>query len=153
MVMDVPTTVIELQAGGVDKRIAVAGLGMEPPPGPDAAVLRALAELVERLVADPDRTRTTRRPPASPILAQTEPAPGTAATAWPWPDTAPQAFVQPPPGRPVRVHDPPAHTAAESEAIGTAPGDAAGPVHLSTARTARPTWSSSGPRCPRKPAA
>ena len=125
MVMDVPTTVIELQAGGVDKRIAVAGLGMEPPPGPDAAVLTALAELVERLVAIP--TDADYAAPASvAVLAQTEPAPGTATTPWPWPETAPQAFVQPPPddqfGFTTHLLTP-----AESEAIGTAPGDTAGP--------------------------
>ena len=125
MVMDVPTTVIELRAGGIEKRIAVAGLGMEPAPGPDAAVLRALAELVERLVAIP--TDGDYVAPASvAVLAQTEPAPGTATTAWPWPDTEPQAFVPPPPedqfGFTTHLL-----TAAESEAIGTAPGEAAGP--------------------------
>ena len=125
MVMDVPTTVIELDAGGVDKRISVAGLGMEPPPGPDAAVLTALAELVDRLVSIP--TEADYAAPASvAVLAQTEPAPGTATTAWPWPDTAPQAFVKPPPDDPFGFAS---HllSAAESEAIGIAPGDAAGP--------------------------
>jgi hypothetical protein len=125
MVMDVPTTVIELQAGGVDKRIAVAGLGMEPPPGPDAAVLTALAELVERLVAIP--TDADYAAPASvAVLSPTEPEPGTATTPWPWADTTPQAFVQPPPddqfGFTTHVLTP-----AESELIGTAPGGAAGP--------------------------
>jgi hypothetical protein len=125
MVMDVPTTVIELQAGGVAKRIEVAGLGMDPPPGPDAAVLTALAELVERLVAIP--TDADYAAPASvAVLAQTEPAPGTATRVWPWPDTAPRAFIQPPPDDPFGFTS---HllTAAESEAIGTAPGGAAGP--------------------------
>jgi hypothetical protein len=125
MVMDVPTTVIELQAGGVDKRIAVAGLGMEPPPGPDAAVLRALDELVERLVAIP--TDADYAAPASvAVLAPSEPPPGTATTAWPWPDTAPRAFVQPPPDDPFGFTT---HllTPDESRAIATEPGDAAGP--------------------------
>ena len=124
-VIDVPTTVIELDAGGVNKRIAVTGLGGEQPPGPDAAVLMALAELVERLVSIP--TEADYAAPASvAVIAQTEPAPGTATTAWPWPDTAPQAFVQPPPDDPFGFTS---HllTAAESEAIGTVPGDAAGP--------------------------
>ena len=128
MVMDVPTTVIELQAGGVEKRIAVAGLGMEPAPGPDAAVLRALAEMVERLVAIP--TDADYAAPASvAVLAQTEPAPGTAPAAWPWSDTAPQAFHQPPPDDQFGFST---HllTAAESDAIGTAPGDSAGPFTL-----------------------
>ena len=125
MVMDVPTTVIELHAGGVDKRISVAGLGMEPPPGPDAAVLTALAKLVERLVAIP--TDADYVAPASvAILSPTEPAPGTATTPWPWPDTPPQAFVQPPPADPFGFTT---HllTPAESEAIGAAPGGSAGP--------------------------
>jgi hypothetical protein len=124
MVMDVPTTIIELQAGGVAKRIAVAGLGMEPPPGPDAAVLTALARLVERLVAIP--TDADYAAPASvAVLAQTEPAPGSGTAAWPWPETAPAAFVQPPQdafGFATHLLTP-----DESEAIGTEPGDAAGP--------------------------
>ena len=125
MVMDVPTTVIQLHAGGVDKRIAVAGLGMEPPPGPDAAVLTALAQLVERLVAIPTDADYTA-PASVAVLAPTEPAPGTATTAWPWPDTTPQSFVQPPPDDPFgfTTH---VLSAAESEAIETAPGDTAGP--------------------------
>ncbi len=125
MVMDVPTTVIELHAGGVDKQVKVAGLGMEPPPGPDAAVLAALAELVERLVAIP--TDADYVAPASvAVLAPTELASGTATAPWPWPDTAPQAFVQPPPGDPFGFTSHPL-TPAESEAIGIAPGEAAGP--------------------------
>jgi hypothetical protein len=125
MVMDVPTTVIELRAGGIAKRIAVAGLGMEPPPGPDAAALAALAKLVERLVAIP--TDADYAAPASvAVLAQTEPAPGTGTTAWPWPDTAPAAFAQPPQdafGFSTHLLTP-----DDSEAIATEPGDAAGPL-------------------------
>jgi hypothetical protein len=98
---------------------------MEPPPGPDAAVLTALAELVERLVAIP--TDADYAAPASvAVLSPTEPEPGTATTPWPWADTTPQAFVQPPPddqfGFTTHVLTP-----AESELIGTAPGGAAGP--------------------------
>jgi hypothetical protein len=124
-VMDVPTTVIELHAGGVDKLVKVAGLGMEAPPGPDAAVLTALAQLVERLVAIP--TDADYAAPASvAILAQTEPAPGTATAPWPWPDTPPDAFVKPPPDDPFGFTS---HllTAAETEAVGAVPGGTAGP--------------------------
>jgi hypothetical protein len=124
-VMDVPTTVIELHAGGVDKRIAVAGLGIEPPEGPDAAVLTALAELVERLVAIPTDADYAASASVA-VLAPTEPAPGTATTPWPWPDTAPQAFDQPPPDDPFGFTT---HllAPAETDAIEAVPGDGAGP--------------------------
>jgi hypothetical protein len=98
-VMDVPTTVIELHAGGVDKRVKVAGLSMDPPPGPDAPVLSALARLVERLQAIP--VSEDYVPPAQlAVLQVTELAPGTKAEPWPWTDLAPAAFSQPAPNDP-----------------------------------------------------
>jgi len=128
LVMDVPTTVIELHAGGVDKRIKAAGLSLEPQPGPDLPVLTALARLVDRLVAiptDADYVATS----SVAILAETEPAPGVTAAPWPWPDTRPAAFAKPPPEDPFgftrHVLTPP-----EADAVGVVPGGSGGPFPL-----------------------
>ena len=43
--LDLPTTVFEIQAGGVTRTVSVGGLAAEPAPGPDAPVLAALAQL------------------------------------------------------------------------------------------------------------
>jgi hypothetical protein len=93
-VMDVPTTVIELHAGGVDKRVKVAGLSMDPQPGPDAAVLTALAGLVARLQSIPATDEYVAAAQLA-VLSPTELAPGTPSEPWPWPDLAPGAFAQP----------------------------------------------------------
>jgi hypothetical protein len=127
-VMDVPDTVIELHAGGVDKTIKVAGLGMDPQPGPDAAVLTSLAELVAKIqsiTADQDYAATA----SLAILNATEPAPGVTAQPWPWPDTAPSDFTQPKPNDPFGFTS---HvlSAAESDAIGIAPGEWSAPLTL-----------------------
>ena len=47
--LDLPTTVFEIQAGGVTRTVSVGGLAAEPAPGPDAPVLAALAQLAGRL--------------------------------------------------------------------------------------------------------
>ena len=128
LVMDVPDTVIQLHAGGVDKTVRVAGLGMDPQPGPDAAVLKSLAELVARIQsisADQDYAATA----SIAILNATEPAPGVTAQPWPWPDTAPSDFTQPKPNDPFGFTS---HvlSAAEADAIGIAPGDWTAPMTL-----------------------
>ena len=128
LVMDVPETVIQLHAAGVDKTVRVAGLGMDPQPGPDAAVLTSLAELVARIQsikADQDYAATA----SIAILNATEPAPGVTAQPWPWPDTAPSDFTQPAPNDPFGFTS---HvlTAAEADAIGIAPGDWTAPMTL-----------------------
>jgi hypothetical protein len=126
LVMDVPTTVFELHAGGIDKVVKVAGIGMDPQPGPDAATLRALARLAERLgtiAGDTDYVA----PASVAILAQTEPAPGTAVADWPWPDLAPAAFVAPPPNDPFGFTS---HllTDAEATAVGIENGASTAPA-------------------------
>jgi hypothetical protein len=99
LVMDVPTTVFELHAGGVDKTVKVAGIGMDPQPGPDSAVLKALARLAEQLATIQGEAPYVA-PASVAILAETEPAPGSTALDWPWPDLAPAAFVAPRPDDP-----------------------------------------------------
>jgi hypothetical protein len=125
-VMDVPTTVIELHAGGVDKEVRVAGLGMDAPPGPDAAVLASLAALVDKLMAIPTTDEYTAASSIA-ILAETEAAPGVTPAPWPWPELAPSDFAKPPPDDPfgftTRVLTP-----AECEALGITPGEPAGPL-------------------------
>lgn len=125
-VMDVPTTVMELRAGGVDKEVRVAGLGMDPPPGPDAAVLTSLAALVEKLMAIPT-TDEYHAEASIAVLAETEAAPGVTPVPWPWPDLAPSDFAKPPPDDPFgfATH---VLTAAQCDAIGITPGESAGPL-------------------------
>ena len=48
-IADAPTTVFTVHAGGLDKTVSAYGLGIDQQPGPDAAVLTALAKLAERL--------------------------------------------------------------------------------------------------------
>jgi hypothetical protein len=124
--MDVPTTVFELHAGGVDKTVKVTGVGMDPQPGPDAAVLRALGQLAARLGSISGGTPYDA-PASLAILAETEPAPGSAVADWPWPDLAPAAFVVPPPDDPFGFTS---HllTDAEATAIGIDNGGSADPA-------------------------
>jgi hypothetical protein len=124
-VMDVPTTVIELHAGGVDKEVRVAGLGMEVPPGPDAAVLGSLAALVDGLMAIPT-TDAYDAEASIAVLAETEAAPGVTPAPWPWPDLAPSDFTKAPPDDPFGFTS---HvlTPAECEVLGIVPGEAAAP--------------------------
>ena len=126
MVMDVPTTVIELQAGGVDKQIAVAGLGMEPPPGPDAAVLTRARRARRAARRDPDRRRLRgARLGRGPRPDGTRAGHRHGATGrGPRPRPRRSSSRRPTTSSGSR---PTCLTAAESEAIGTAPGDAAGP--------------------------
>jgi len=126
LVMDVPTTVFELHAGGVDKTVKVAGIGMEAQPGPDAAVLTALARFAEQLATIQGDTDYVA-PASVAILAETEPAPGTVVADWPWPDLAPRAFVAPPPDDPFGFTS---HllTDAEAKAVGLVNGASADPA-------------------------
>lgn len=126
-VMDVPTTVIEIHAGGVDKRIKATGLGMDAN-GPDRVVLNALASLVQRLGAIPGDAEYVA-PSSLAILAATEAAPGVVAGPWPWPDVAPAAFDRP------AANDPFGFTRhvltdAQASAVSVQPGTAGGPLTL-----------------------
>jgi hypothetical protein len=94
LVMDLPETVFEVHAGGVDKTVVAGLLTAEPPPGPDAAAIRALTALVDDLRAIP--TATDYDPPAFvAVIAEAEPDPALPASQWPWPDLSPAAFSRP----------------------------------------------------------
>jgi len=94
MVMDLPTTLIELDVAGASKTVEVGGLAAEPQPGPDAPALKALAGMVAQLRAiatsgayEPGRTMA--------ILAETEPGQAGARSPWPWASLDPSDFAQP----------------------------------------------------------
>jgi hypothetical protein len=112
LVMDLPTTIIQLTAADATKTVEIGGLAAEPQPGPDAPALTALAGLVTQLRAistsvayEPGRTMA--------VLAETEPAQGVARLAWPWEDLAPADFPQPVDGDPIPF---PAHLLSEAQA-------------------------------------
>ena len=50
-VADAPSTVFELRAGGLNKKVSVMALGMEAQPGPDSEAKAAFAKLRDRLQA------------------------------------------------------------------------------------------------------
>jgi hypothetical protein len=124
---DLPTTVFEIRAGGIEKTVSVGGLVAEPQPGPDAPVLAGLAELASRLRLV--RAEAPYDPPAwVAVIAEWERDPAQPAAAdWPWPDIPPDAFVQPGDADPVPF---PRHlmTREQAEAAGADPsaGGAAG---------------------------
>ena len=93
---DLPTTVFSIDADGVAKSVAVYGLGMTAPDGPDAAAYEGFEQLGVKLVtfgelADTGTYQDARAVSADrrtgPILS---PAvdPTTDAIPWPWPDLA-----------------------------------------------------------------
>ena len=94
MVMDLPTTLIELDVAGASKTVEVGGLAAEPQPGPDAPALKALAAMVAQLRAiATDHTYEPGRTMA--VLAETEPGQAGARSPWPWASLDPSDFVQP----------------------------------------------------------
>jgi hypothetical protein len=95
LVMDLPETVFEVHAGGVDKSVVAGLLTAEPPPGPDAAAIRTLDALLTDLRSIP--TSADYAPPAfMAVIAESEPDPAQVASAWPWADLPPAEFAQPP---------------------------------------------------------
>jgi hypothetical protein len=101
MAFDLPTTVFEIQAGGVSRTVSVGGLVAEPAPGPDAPVLAALARLADRLRSIRAETRF-EAPAWIAVIAEWERNPGEpAAAAWPWPDATPADFAPPLDGDPI----------------------------------------------------
>ena len=91
--MDASSTVFDLHADGTDRSIVVTGLTDDPAPGPDAAAMRAFADLVAKLRAIPtDADYASDRTIA--FIAETEGAQGP-VEAWPWTDLSPADFAQP----------------------------------------------------------
>jgi len=98
--IDAGNTIFNIDAGGVDKTVTVAALGMEPTGGPDDADRASFAKLAERL-RDFDEGGTISTdvyaPPAyRAILIETEVDPAVPAPSskpWPWPDLAIDDFT------------------------------------------------------------
>jgi len=102
-IMDAPTTVFEVHAGGLDKTVRIAALGIDPPqPGPDDLARRNFDELriyLESVAARAVDTGDDWTPEAfTGVLIQLEPGqqPPSEPRAWPWKDIAPADFVTPP---------------------------------------------------------
>ena len=92
--MDAPSTVFDLHADGADRSILVTGLTDDPAPGPDAAAIKAFADLVAKLRSIPtDADYASDRTIA--YLAETEGPQGVQVQPWPWTDLAPADFAQP----------------------------------------------------------
>jgi hypothetical protein len=91
--IDAGNTIFSIDAGGVDKVVTVAALGVDPAGGPDDADRAAFAKLAERL-RDFDAGGTISTdvyaPPAyRAVLIETEVDPAVPAPIskpWPWPD-------------------------------------------------------------------
>jgi hypothetical protein len=98
-IADAPTTVFELHAGGLDRRLLVYALGISPG-GPEAspadALLRAkltrLADLLTRYRPPADAPTETYQP-ARFRVALVMPSDALTPERWPWPDLAPAAFT------------------------------------------------------------
>jgi hypothetical protein len=97
-VADVPNTIFEVNAGGVDKTVVVNALDGENAQGPDSAARAAFLRLAERLrdfdqggsistdVYQPDAFRG--------VLTPRDPDPSIKAAAWPWSAVKPADFQE-----------------------------------------------------------
>jgi hypothetical protein len=101
-IMDAPTTVFEIHAGGLDKVVRVAALGIDPPqPGPDDLARRNFDELriyLESVAARAADSGHDWTPEAfTGVLIQLEPGQqgSSEPRTWPWQDLAPADFVAP----------------------------------------------------------
>ncbi len=94
---DLPTTVFTIDADGVARSVAVSGLGVNAPDGPDDAEYAALVDLGVKLVTFGEQADTYQG--AQPYQPTTYRAfllptsdPTTEALPWPWPDLTPADF-------------------------------------------------------------
>jgi hypothetical protein len=94
---DLPTTVFTVDADGVARSVAVSGLGMTPPDGPDDAEYAALVDLGVKLVTFGEQVDTYQT--AQPYQPTTYRAfllptsdPSAEAIPWPWSDLTPADF-------------------------------------------------------------
>ena len=99
MVSDAPTTVFTVNAGGAEKVVSVYALGMDSNPGPDTAILTAMAGLAQRL-SDFDQGGTLASEAFAPeayrgILLETGGVPAGGPMAWPWPELKTADFALP----------------------------------------------------------
>ena len=98
-VSDAPTAVFEVNADNDSKTVSVYALGMEGKPGPDTAILKAMAGLGARL-RDFDQGGTLASAPYEPaayrgVLMEQQGVQGVRIRDWPWPELAPADFTLP----------------------------------------------------------
>ncbi len=99
MIADAPTAVFTINADNDSKTVSAMGLGHDPAPGPDAAVLERLATLADRLydfdqggslASDPYVATAYRG-----VLTDASGVAGVPVRAWPWPHLEPSDFTLP----------------------------------------------------------
>ena len=93
-VADAPTTVFTINAGGLSKTVSVEALGFDRPDDPDAAIVKALERLAERVGSfgsDVDGETTWSPPRWRGVLTPNATNP---SMPWPWTDLTPADFVQ-----------------------------------------------------------
>jgi hypothetical protein len=134
-IRDAPTTVFEIHAGGLDKVVRVAALGMDPPqPGPDDLARRNFDELriyLEGVASRAVDTGEDWTPEAfTGVLIQLEPGqqPPSEPRTWPWADLTPADFVAPQVEPDATVVVFPEHTLTPAQVASVGAKDAIGGV-------------------------
>jgi hypothetical protein len=134
-IMDAPTTVFEVHAGGLDKTVRIAALGtVAPQPGPDDLARRNFDELriyLESIAARAVDTGDDWTPDAfTGVLIQLEPGQQLPSEprAWPWKDLAPADFVTPPVEPDTMVVVFPEHTLTPDQVAALGAADAIGGI-------------------------
>jgi len=97
MVADAATAIFEIHADGDSKTVSAYALGIEGQPGPDRAILQALAALATRL-RDFDQGGTLATAPYQPAryratLLDAEGVQGVRVRDWPWAALTPSDFA------------------------------------------------------------
>jgi hypothetical protein len=123
-IMDAPSTVFEVDGGGVHKSVLVTGLTPDPQPGPDAATIKAFASLMDKLRSIPT-TGTYVSDRIEAVLAESDAAPGVPLGVWPWTDLKPADFPPPPDGAAIQF---PSRLLTAAQAAAVADETASGPV-------------------------
>lgn len=100
-IADAPSTIFDVDAGGVKKTVSVNALGMEATGGPDDAARKSFQRLAERL-RDFDEGGNLASDVYAPaayraVIIEREADPLVTAVPWPWPDIEPADFSQPKP--------------------------------------------------------
>jgi len=99
MIADAPTAVFTVNADNDSKTVSAMGLGIDPPPGPDAQVLQRLNGLAERLrdfdqggaiASDPYQAAAYRG-----VITDATGVQAVPVRAWPWPDVKATEFAFP----------------------------------------------------------
>lgn len=97
-VADAPTTTFTVEAGGVEKTVAVNALGFESDGGPDAAIREAFASLAERLRSIAAELPAADRPYVPErwrgVLLEAGMGSAAAPIEWPWPALTAADFTE-----------------------------------------------------------